>query len=306
MKHQQYVALEAAASDIVRRLGGTWRSSGAMCRCPAHDDKTPSLSVRVGERSLLFKCFAGCSTIDVLRAIHCLHLDIPAHPEPLRPQPSAARSGHASRALEIWERARNIRGTLGEAYLRARALDAGVLPLRFHPRTPHGKGRGVRFGPAIIAPICDDYGLIAIQRIFLDQQSSGLAPDMEHPRLTLGRPLAGAVRLAPAGTILGLAEGFETAVSAMLLLHIPVWATLGNERLAKIAIPDIVDHLVLLPDADRAGIASARLATAEYERPGRTVETRLPFGSFNDWNDLLRDRRSREGKRGGDPVRQAV
>jgi putative DNA primase/helicase len=306
MNHQQYVALEAAASDIVRRLGGTWRSGGAMCRCPVHDDKTPSLSVRVGDRSLLFKCFAGCSTIDVLRTVNRLRLAIPAYAESLHIQPPTAISGHASRALEIWERARDICGTLGEAYLFARRIDARPLPLRFHPRTPHGRGRDVRFRPGIIAPICDDHGLVAVQRIFLDQQFAGLAPDMEHPRLTLGRPLAGAVRLAPAGPILGLAEGVETAVSAMILLDIPVWATLGNERLARIAIPDIVDRLILLPDADRAGITAARLATTEYERPGRRIEIRLPFGKCNDWNDALRARRPREGKREGNAVRHAA
>src|SRR3546814_11824591 len=40
-----------------------------MCCCPAHDDRTPSLSVRVGETRLLFKCFAGCDISDVLRAL---------------------------------------------------------------------------------------------------------------------------------------------------------------------------------------------------------------------------------------------
>jgi hypothetical protein len=59
--------LEAQADILVRRLGGIWSPDGAMCRCPAHDDRTPSLSVRVGERALLFKCFAGCDTLDVIR-----------------------------------------------------------------------------------------------------------------------------------------------------------------------------------------------------------------------------------------------
>src|SRR3546814_1361598 len=40
-----------------------------MCCCPAHDDRTPSLSVRIGETRLLFKCFAGCDISDVLRAL---------------------------------------------------------------------------------------------------------------------------------------------------------------------------------------------------------------------------------------------
>jgi transposase len=32
-----------------------------MCCCPAHDDRTPSLSVTLGRKAILFHCFAGCS-----------------------------------------------------------------------------------------------------------------------------------------------------------------------------------------------------------------------------------------------------
>ncbi|MCM3420947.1 toprim domain-containing protein [Sphingopyxis alaskensis] len=307
MDHQYQAALEAAASDIVRRLGGTWRTGGAMCRCPAHDDKTPSLSVRVGDTSLLFKCFAGCSAIDILRSIRRLRLDVPVSQSAgASSEVPGKHATNASRASQIWERSLDIRGSLGERYLRARGIDPTVLPLRFHPRTPIGSGRHVRFRPAIIAPVSEEHRLTAIQRIFLDPQTAGLARDLEHPRLALGRPLGGAVRLARPESILGLAEGVETAAAAMILLGIPVWATLGNERLARIEIPDIVDHLILLPDADRPGIASARLATTAYARPGRTIETRFPFGAVNDWNDALLARRTREGEREGNPVRQAA
>src|SRR3546814_15952874 len=54
--------LEAIGSEIVKRLGGVWKPGGAMCRCPAHADRSPSLSVRVGDHALLFKCFASCDS----------------------------------------------------------------------------------------------------------------------------------------------------------------------------------------------------------------------------------------------------
>jgi hypothetical protein len=151
-----------------------------------------------------------------------------------------------------------------------------------------GRGVGVRFRPAIIAPIVEDSRLVAIQRIFLDPSTTTLAADLEKPKLTLGRPLAGAVRLAPARTVLGLAEGIETALSAMTLLDIPVWATLGNERLSRIRLPDAIEHLVLLPDTDKAGRAGAHLAEQVHARPGRSIETRFPWFGLNDWNDVLR------------------
>ena len=38
-----------------------------MCCCPAHADRTPSLSVTIGKRAILLHCFAGCANEDVLR-----------------------------------------------------------------------------------------------------------------------------------------------------------------------------------------------------------------------------------------------
>ncbi|CCW16725.1 hypothetical protein EBBID32_10630 [Sphingobium indicum BiD32] len=118
----------------------------------------------------------------------------------------------------------------------------------------------------------------------------------------LGRPGQGAVILAPANDTLGLAEGIETALSAILLLDIPVWATLGNERLAHIAIPDTVTRLILLPDNDRGGRIGAAKATDAYAMPGRTIEVLWPPQGFNDWNDALRA----GGKGVGDWMRQAA
>lgn len=118
----------------------------------------------------------------------------------------------------------------------------------------------------------------------------------------LGRPGRGAVILAPATETLGLAEGIETALSAILLLDIPVWATLGSERLAHIAIPDTVTRLVLLPDNDRGGRIGATKAMEAYAMPGRTIEVLWPPQGFNDWNDVIRAK----GKGVGNWMRQAA
>ena len=40
-----------------------------MARCPAHDDRTPSLSVDEGDGTVLLKCHAECPTEDVLAAV---------------------------------------------------------------------------------------------------------------------------------------------------------------------------------------------------------------------------------------------
>ena len=64
-----YTALKPSQElvDIVGALGGTWHGYVASCRCPAHCDKTPSLSLRQGDQGILVTCFAGCDAEDVLR-----------------------------------------------------------------------------------------------------------------------------------------------------------------------------------------------------------------------------------------------
>jgi len=62
------LSIEQEGQTLVERLGGRWTPGGGMCRCPAHDDRTPSLSVRPGRTRLLLHCFAGCEASAILRA----------------------------------------------------------------------------------------------------------------------------------------------------------------------------------------------------------------------------------------------
>jgi hypothetical protein len=59
-----------------RRSGAGW----AAC-CPAHDDRTPSLSVSVGENGgILLKCFAGCTLEAIVSALGLAVSDLFAEP----------------------------------------------------------------------------------------------------------------------------------------------------------------------------------------------------------------------------------
>lgn len=288
--------LEAIGSDIVKRLGGVWKPGGAMCLCPAHADRSPSLSVRVGDHALLFKCFAGCDSRDVIREI--LRLDEHALRQSDGGSLPSARMPtdlwRRQQALRIWDEARPITGTAAEIYLRRRRIALLPRALRFHPRTPLGQSGAVDFRPAMIASLHDgglheEGRFVAIQRTFFDRDDARRARDLSDPRMTLGRPDCAAVMLGPATSVLGLAEGVETALSAMILFGIPVWATLGSERLHQIAIPDRVTRLVLFPDNDVAGEIGAANALETYARPGRDIAIEFPPTGFKDWNDVLRE-----------------
>lgn len=53
-----------------------------MARCPAHEDRSPSLTIRmVDDGRILLHCFAGCSAVDVVEACGLGMTDL--FPEPL-------------------------------------------------------------------------------------------------------------------------------------------------------------------------------------------------------------------------------
>jgi hypothetical protein len=60
------------AEALLSRLHGVRRTGAGrwIARCPAHDDRTPSLSIReLDDKRILLHCFGGCSVHDVLAAV---------------------------------------------------------------------------------------------------------------------------------------------------------------------------------------------------------------------------------------------
>ena len=104
----------AELRSLVRRLGGTWSGDTAMCACPAHADKTPSLSIRQGDRGILVTCHAGCDASDVLRELS----RIERLPDFRRVAIEKARSGPGDAYMAIWRAANAIEGTIAERYIR--------------------------------------------------------------------------------------------------------------------------------------------------------------------------------------------
>lgn len=279
--------LEFEGAFLCRNLGGTWQKDRGLCLCPAHDDHNPSLSIRVGRSALLFKCFAGCDTRDVLRAIR--HLRLPhseRHISDLSRNAPSPRAG-AGPALRIWNASASLVDTPAQSYLSGRLLTPPWHDLRYNPRTPLGRGSCALFRPAMISAVRERRRIVAIHRTFLDLATATKAKDLADPRMMLGRPGRGAVQLMPPTSVLGLAEGIETALAAMQLHKIPVWAILGTERAGHILLPDWLERLVLLFDRDEAGWKANKNARLAYERPGLKIISAWPPPPNNDWADVL-------------------
>lgn len=288
--------LERRARMVVERLSGTWRQNKGMCCCPAHDDRTPSLSVTLGRKAILFHCFAGCSNEEVIAALDR---------QGVRSRDLFDGSGAVaadrlekrvfnSNARRLWHSATAISDSPAEGYLAQRGIPRASDQLRYLERTPLGPRGAVQFLPAMLAAVTTDMGIIAVHRTFLDAPRAKLA-GFEHPKRALGSLGCGAVRLAsPAAGRLGLAEGIESALSAMQLFGVPCWATLGNERFGLVAIPESVRELHLFIDHDAGGELAERRALKAYSAPGRVIQPRAPASTGFDWNDELMARLARE------------
>jgi putative DNA primase/helicase len=57
------------AAQIARHLHGRKQQSGWVARCPAHDDREPSLSLRDADDKVLVRCHAGCEQRAVIAAL---------------------------------------------------------------------------------------------------------------------------------------------------------------------------------------------------------------------------------------------
>lgn len=90
----------SAASKILERVAGV-KQTGAgrwICRCPAHDDKSPSLSIReTDDGRVLLNDFGGCKTSDVLAAIGLSFTDL--FDQPLEHHLPPIRGGFNAREL---------------------------------------------------------------------------------------------------------------------------------------------------------------------------------------------------------------
>lgn len=294
-------SLEEEGRALVERNGGRWTGEGGLCRCPAHDDKRPSLSVRIGRSRILLHCFAGCHTADILRRLRSAGMPLDDRSPPETTRKGSALGEPSAAAIRLWGRARPIGGTPAEQYLRARFIDTDTGELRYHPRTPHGPKPRTHFRPALIAAIRDQLGLVAIHRSFLDPQTNRLA-SLDEARCGLGRFGGGAVRLGGIASRLGLAEGIETALSASILFKIPCWATLGTERFRHVVLPEEVRTLVLFLDNDRGGRRAEALAREAFRH--LAIELFYPRQDGADWNDVLRGAPRRRNDMDGEALGQ--
>ena len=169
------------AADIAAALDGRHIGDSWIARCPAHDDRNPSLSIRDGaEGKVLVRCHAGCDQTRVIVVLRMRGLWPSSDSSSPLAQPAVSGDqAHCDTtrtewARRIWRQAVPAANTLVETYLRARGVTMPVPPtLRFSAGLRHSSG-GI--WPAMVALVTCARKAVGIHRTFMGRDGSNKAP----------------------------------------------------------------------------------------------------------------------------------
>jgi putative DNA primase/helicase len=205
----------------------------------------------------------------------------------VRPEHTEQEKQEAIRRL--WDSASPI--TLHDAagrYLRSRCrVTEFPKDLRFAPSLSC-TGQAARY-PGMVAKVTAPDGSLAnVHRTYL--AGAGAKAAIENPRRLMPGPIAkgAAVRLAAHGSCLGIAEGVETALSAMALTQTPCWAALNAAMLQSWVPPVGVETVTIYADNDEnyVGQEAAYALARRLQHEGRHTTVRVPSTPGADFNDV--------------------
>lgn len=268
----------------MRRLKGTWHGSYGKARCPAHEDRRPSLSITPGRDAVLFHCFAGCSQAAIMEALSRQG----AYVRPTaRDADPPERRDLAPLSRDLWARALPLPGTPAQLYLDSRRLGHSTIG-RYEPAAVTYEDEKRLRLPALFLPIVERREIVALARVFVDAHGNK-HPRLEDAKRTLGDPRGGAVRIgAVEGDHLNLAEGFEEAESVVAMFGLPgCWSVNGAELYARVRIPDHIRSITIYSQHGAAAASGIARAEPHLAAGGRSIDVKLPPPG-GDWNDAWR------------------
>lgn len=109
-------ALLAKLEKVKRTGRGSW-----LACCPAHEDRSPSLSIAERDDMVLLHCFAGCAALEVLNAVGMDFADVMPH-KPDNSYPQIKRAFPAADVLEALAEEVQIVGVCAATMTRGDAL----------------------------------------------------------------------------------------------------------------------------------------------------------------------------------------
>lgn len=168
-----------------------------------------------------------------------------------------------------------------------------------HPNLPYyedGKLQG--HYPAMVARVsAADGRKVTLHRTYLTPE--GTKAPVEHVKKLMEYPSdwvlrGGVIRLFPAGPVLAVTEGIETALAVHHITGEPVWAAVSAALLEAFEPPPEVCRLDIWADLDRsgAGESAARALQQRMQAKGLRAVVIMPYGPLqagqksSDWADF--------------------
>lgn len=267
-------------NELAQRLHGTVNGPWVNIKGPGHSRNDRSLGVSFDPAApdgFFVHSFAGDDPAECRAYVNSLIQKPNAEfydlyePEHARHENAAGRK---NRAMALWQQGTSPIGTPGESYFNSRRCSLGSIPagndvVRFHSACPFGTLRV----PAMLALITDAVTgePTGIHRTAIADDGSGKRFGADLKR-ALGIARHGAVRLHAASEHLGIAEGIETALSAMQVFKTPVWATLSSGGIASFPILPRIKLLTVFADHDPPGLKAAHKCCRRYQAAGIDAE----------------------------------
>jgi DNA primase len=293
----------AAASFVkLRKVGAEFEAL-----CPFHNEKSASFTI--SDAKGFGHCF-GCGWHgDVIRFVmdklgcgfreayrRLASADLPAFtPEERAKERAEDRLRDLAKeqaACQFFKDGVPIAGTPAEVYLRARGIEVELPPVVRFGMIPSWQdketGEWGRARPALICGCEDGTGaIVGIQRIFFPRDDPTLGK--ADCKLSLGTVKGSALRLAPAGEVVILAEGPEDGFSIVQEgPGLPVWVPFGTSMMPAVQFPPVVRKVIIAGQNNRAGKVACNKAAIALLEQGLKVDFAWPARHFDDWNDQLR------------------
>lgn len=210
------------------------------------------------------------------------------------PKAEKSAAEKQDRALRQWCRGLPLNGIdPASRYLMRRGISLERWPsqIRFlHEARYWNEDKTYSTHPAMLAQfVAPDMSATTVHITYLTED--GCKADVPDVRKIMpGKiPFGGAVRLFPSASVMGVAEGIETALSAARIWSVPVWACLNAGLLLKWEPPPTVKKVLIFGDRDSsfAGQHVTYGLAYRLKTKGLDVSPMMPDEMDVDWNDIL-------------------
>src|SRR5262245_27637975 len=292
--------MSIALRELAHVLGGSVVGGQVCCPGPGHSPSDRSLVVRPAPSMPDgFIVHSHCG--DDWRACRDHVLGLLGRTSYKPPQrlarPAPRPRSTQAWAMQIWKDSVDPHDTLVEHYLASRRLelpDDAERFIRFHSACPWTDDHNVRVRvPAMVAQFRTITGdePAAIQRTALRPDGSKIGRKM------LGPVIGAAIKIIADEDVLlrlGVAEGFESAMSAIALGQGPAWALGSAAAIRNLPVLPGIETLAIIAEHDRANEDARNICGSRWQDAGRQVLIVEPSNrAHKDLNDVLQRKNAR-------------